>query len=512
MSDESALSRREMMTLMGTAAVLPLASACTSSAPTSSSNATTTADLKDPLIHSSASSLARAIQAKQVSSVEVVQAHLDRIEEVNPQLNAVVQIAAERALEEAREADAALARGEVKGPLHGVPMTFKDSLETEGIVSTAGLLGRKDYVPTEDAVVVARMRAAGAIVLGKTNTPAMIWGGETNNLVYGRTNNPYDVTKTPGGSSGGAGAIVASAGSPLDIGSDTTGSVRGPAHFCGIAGLKPSVGRVPRTGHIVSFATGSYDSWTQLGPLARYVEDLVLTLGIISGPDWRDPTVSDVPLGDPNQIDLSTLRVAYYTDNEIETPTDDVVQSVERTAAAMTGAVLSLEDSRPMGVERAREIPDAMFEAVDLELTSRLLKNAGASEGDFLPPIREFLESLRRGPQASASDLDTLIVQMDQYRSEMLSFMEHFDVILCPPVAYPALAHGLGSEPEYPGGNYMGAYSITGWPAAVVRAGTSEDGMPIGVQIVGRPWRDDVVLAVAQFLEDELGGWQPPVI
>src|ERR671924_2067836 len=228
-------------------------------------------------IYASATALARAIRAKDVSAVEVVKPSLQGIAEVNPALNAVVQLCAEAAQAEARAADAALARGQIIGPLHGVPMTIKDSLDTAGVITTGGTKGRAAFVPAQDATVVARLRAAGAILLGKTNTPELTLAGETDNLVYGRTNNPYDVSRTPGGSSGGAGAILASSGSALDIGSDTGGSIRLPAHFCGIAGIKPTSGRVPRTGHITPFG-GVMSPLTQIGPLARFVEDLILTL------------------------------------------------------------------------------------------------------------------------------------------------------------------------------------------------------------------------------------------
>ena len=227
--------------------------------------------------------------------MEVVQACLDRIDQVNPQLNAVVQLAATRALEEAREADEALARGESNGPLHGVPMTIKDSLDTAGLISTGGTKGRESFIPQQDATVVRRLREAGAILLGKTNTPEFTLSFETNNLIYGRTNNPYDTSRTPGGSSGGAAAIVAAAGAPFDIGSDFGGSIRLPSHLCGIAGLKPSSGRVPRTGHIYPFG-GVQDSFQQIGPLARYVEDLALILPLIAGPDFIDPGVVEMPL------------------------------------------------------------------------------------------------------------------------------------------------------------------------------------------------------------------------
>ncbi len=286
MADSLTLSRREMMALAGSAALLPLTSACKGGTPTSS-GARPSAALKEPLINSSVSSLAHAIQAKQVSSVEVVQACLDRIDEVNPTLNAVVQLAP-GATEAARAADEALARGDLFGPLHGVPMVIKDSLDTKGVISTGGTKGRENFVPAEDATVVRRLKEAGAILLGKTNTPELTLSFETTNLVYGRTNNPWDTSRTSGGSSGGAAAIVAAAGAPFDIGSDFGGSIRLPAHFCGIAGLKPSAGRVPRTGHIYPFG-GVQDSFQQLGPLARYVEDLALILPLIAGPTSSTP-------------------------------------------------------------------------------------------------------------------------------------------------------------------------------------------------------------------------------
>ncbi len=196
----------------------------------------------------SATDLAARIRSKQISSKAVVEAYLDRIAVVNPKLNAVVQLTADAARKEADEADAALARGEVKGPLHGVPVTIKDTLETTGVICTGGTKGRANYVPKADATAVARLRAAGAIVLGKTNVPELAGAIETDNLVYGRTNNPYDLSRTPGGSSGGEAAIVSAGGSPLGLGTDAGGSIRIPAHFCGLAAIKPTSGRVPRTG------------------------------------------------------------------------------------------------------------------------------------------------------------------------------------------------------------------------------------------------------------------------
>src|SRR2546426_11277021 len=278
----------------------------------------------DELVYTSATSLARAIREKRVSSHEVVEAYIHRIEALNPQLIAVVKFTADTALTQARQADVALARGEIKGPLHGVPITIKDSFDTEGIISTAGTKGRESYVPQQDATAVARMRAAGAILLGKTNLPELSLAYESNNLIYGRTNNPYDLSRTPGGSSGGESAIIAAGGSPLGLGTDGFGSIRIPAHFCGIAGLKPTSGRIPFTG-LLPPAFGASAKLRHVGPMARYVEDLILTLPILAGVDWRDPATIPMPLDDPRNVELKSLRVAFYTDNGIMSPTHETI-------------------------------------------------------------------------------------------------------------------------------------------------------------------------------------------
>jgi amidase len=298
------------------------------------------------IIAASATAMAKAIRDRQVSSEELVSACIDRVRAVNPVLNAVVQEVADAAREQARAADAILARGEVLGPLHGVPMTIKDTFETAGVICAAGTLGRSAFVPTEDAVVVARLRSAGAILIGKTNVPEFALAPETDNLVYGRTNNPYDLSCTPGGSSGGEASIIAAAGSPLGMGSDLGGSIRSPAHFCGIAGIKPTAGRVSRTGHFPPVA-GLVSRLVQIGPLARFVEDLALALRVVSGIDGRDPDLVPMPLADPNLVTLRELRVALYTDNGILAPTPKTVETVKRAAKLLSDAGLRVEESRP---------------------------------------------------------------------------------------------------------------------------------------------------------------------
>ena len=458
------------------------------------------------IIYSSANAIAKAIQDGDVSAVEVVQAHLQRIAEVNERLNAVVQLCEERALEEAKDADAALARGESKGPLHGVPMTLKDSIDTEGVITTGGTLGRKDFVPDEDATVAARLRAAGAILLGKTNTPELTMAGETDNLVYGRTNNPFDLERTPGGSSGGAGAIIAAGGSPFDIGSDTGGSVRGPAHFCGIAGIKPNSGRVPRTGHIIPYTMGASDSLTQNGPMARRVEDLELVLPIISGPDWRDPAIVAMPLGDSADVQVEGLRVAVYTEVEgYSSPDDDTVKTIAKVEEMLVDSGVLVSRAVPDPVSRVPNLKERSGDGDGHAWTQRLLDKAGTTR---VSPLVERL--FERGDLISTGEFTKVLEEIDQYRSDMLQFMRSYDAIVCPTSAYPAGLHGDSLKDENKNSSYTAPYNVTGWPGTVVRCGTSAGGLPIGVQVISRPWREDVSLAVAALLESALGGFVPP--
>ena len=458
------------------------------------------------IIYSSAASIAQSIRDKEISAAEVVQAHLDRIAEVNPSLNAVVHLCADRALQEAADADAALARGDNTGPLHGVPMTLKDSLDTEGVVTTGGTTGRRDFIPDTDATVTARLRAAGAVLMGKTNTPELTMAGETDNSVYGRTNNPFDLERSPGGSSGGAGAIVTTGGSPFDIGSDTGGSIRMPAHLCGIAGIKPNSGRVPRTGHIIEYTLGATDSYTQNGPMARYVEDLDLILRIISGPDWIDPAIVDMPLRDPADVDLNSLRVAFYTDPPgFKVPLQDTRDTTLAAVRALSDVAASVEEDAPQPIERVPGITARVGGGDGRAGTRRILDRHGTKEiSAFLKGRFDDAELITTGEFTKALE------DLDQYRSDMIRFMSDYDVIIAPVTAAPARPHGASFEDRNRHAFYTGPYNLTGWPGTVVRCGASSEGLPIGVQIIARPWREDVSLAVAAFLESALGGWQKP--
>ena len=457
------------------------------------------------MIFASATEQAKAIREKQISSEELVRACIRRIEEVNPKLNALVQLPAATALAQAREADRALAQGEIKGLLHGVPFTLKDAIETEGVICTAGTLGRAAYVPQEDASVVKRLRAAGGVLLGKTNCPELGWAWESDNLVYGRTNNPYDLLLSPGGSSGGESAIIAAGGSPLGLGSDAGGSVRFPAHCTGITAIKPTSGRVPRTGHFPS-PGGTLDALWQIGPLARSVEDLSTALPIIAGVDWRDPAIVPMPLGDATKVDLKALRVAFHTDNGIEAPDREIIETVETAARALEASVAAVEEARPPGIEQTFEIYLGLFTADGGAGLEELLEMAGTKK---VHPLMQRVLDLQRSGAKSMAAFGALLAQWDAFRRSLLSFMEEFDVLLCPVCSFPGMVHGSTYD-RLSAFSYTMTYNLTGWPAAVVRAGSSRNGLPIGVQIVARPWREDVALAVAATLEKTLGGYQPP--
>jgi amidase len=463
--------------------------------------------MADELWAQPVTALAALIRGREVSSIEVVQSCLSRIEAVNPVLNAVVTLAPD-ALDRARAADRAIARGASLGQLHGVPCTIKDSLDTAGLRTTAGTIGWRDRVPDRDATAVIRVKAAGAIVLGKTNTPEFTWSDETDNDVFGRTSNPYDVERTPGGSSGGAAAIVAAGGSPFDIGSDTGDSIRQPAHVCGIAGIKPTQGRVPRTGHWPSFG-GLVGSLQQLGPLARRVDDLALLLPILAGPDGEDPHVAPVPLGDPATVDVAGLRVAAFTDNGVRTPTPETIATVADAAAALSAAGATVAWDVPPDLGEAWAAWDGFIRADGYGWLRRLIAAAG-TPGLGSYDTRGWLDPI---PPVAGDELSALVERADAIRSRLLQWFGRFDLIVCPAMPQPAIRHGE-STAEWFGDTYSDVHNLTGWPAAVVRGGwtSGEPRLPIGVQLVGRPWREDVALATARIVEAASGGWELPPI
>jgi amidase len=457
----------------------------------------------DELIFAPLRHIAHTIRNREVSSLEVVEAHLRRIETVNPLLNAVVTFAGD-APDRARAADEALARGEIWGPLHGVPMTIKDSFDTAGVVSTWGTPGRRHFVPAKDATAVARMKAAGAILLGKTNTSEFTLSFYTNNPLFGATRNPYDQERMSGGSSGGAAAIVAAGGSPIDLGTDTGGSVRLPAHFCGIAGIRPTTGRIPRTGHAIPFG-GLADSLTQVGPLARTVADVALVLSIIAGPDGIDPYIVPMPLDDPEAVKLAGLRVAFHTDNSLATPSAETIAAVERTAGALAGAACRVEEASIPGVEQTQDLLRGLLRATGSAWEKKALAQAGTSLDETSMAFVHTAQAL--SPEALAQ----LLERLDTFRSRALQWFQSYDLIVSPVNATPALPVGPVEE-KIGNFTYTMTHNLTGWPSAVVRASASSTGLPIGVQITAHPWRDEVALATAAYVESIWGGWQKPEI
>lgn len=476
---------------------------------------------EDPL-KMSATKLAALLRAKKISATEVVDLHIKRQVAIDDKLNAVVTNCYERALAEARALDARAAKGDFAGPLHGVPMTIKDSLDTAGVVSTGGTIGRQAYVPEKDATCVARVRAAGAILLGKTNTPEFTLGGlagisTASNLLFGASHNPYDLTRSTSGSSGGAGAIVAAAAASFDIGSDWGGSIRGPAHNNGIAGIKPTSVRVPRTGHIVDYG-GVFDLWQQLGPMCRRVEDLALITPLISGPDFRDAACAPVPWADPAAVDLAKLRVAFCVDNgatNANTRTDDDTKKTVRQAVAwLEGVVASVKEDAPVPVLTDLAAARTKLTGGDAWAFYKRLADKWGSK-NFSPSVKERMG--RMTPISTAEYVEAW-EQHDLCKSRMLAWMKSYDVFLCPVAGKPA--QPIDADPASPGFGapgsgwpYTGVFNTTGWPVVVVRCGSSADGkLPIGVQVVCAPWREDICLAVAAHLESRSGGWQMPPI
>jgi amidase len=457
---------------------------------------------KNDLIYRSASELARLIRSKTISSEELVRAYLDRISLVNPKLNAVCQLDEKGALAAARDADAALNRGGDVGKLHGIPVTIKDSFDVKGIVSTGGTQGRHAFVPEKDATVAARLRAAGAIILGKTNTPELTLSYDTDNLIYGRTHNPYGLALTPGGSSGGAAAILAVGGSALDIGSDTAGSIRIPAHFCGVAGLKPTFGRVSRVGHILP-PGGVVGRQTHAGPMARFVEDLILALPIIAGPDAQDPEVESVALEDPATVDVTALRVGYFTDSGKRRATSEMVRAVQSATKALSDAGLKCGSARPPGLDTSGQILSGLNSADGGEYYRQLLRQHGTTS--LHAGTSNFLQQIRTSVTAGPKQTDVLAA-WENLRENSLKFMRDFEILICPPCS------DVAPKPQHSGFldySYSSFFNLLGWPAAVVRVGRTSTGLPKGVQIVGRPWKEHEVLAVALLLEKKLGGWKP---
>ncbi len=433
-----------------------------------------------------ATQLSTAIRERRVSSLEVVDAHLEQIAARNPALNAIITLDEEGARKRAQEADAALARGELWGHLHGVPITLKDCHSTAGMRTTAGYPPLSEYIPDKDGTVAARLKGAGAIIMGKTNVAELLMDLQSNNPIFGRTNNPHDPSRTSGGSSGGACAALAANMTPLDIGSDFAGSIRIPAHFCGVYGLKPTEHRVSMHGHIPDLpgaARTNHILWS-IGPLARSLDDLALAFQIIAGSDSHDPDVPPLAWSDMPIPRLQDLRIAW-------TPTFPGVPVSSPIRDALDRLASELDR---LGAQVKDQLPNLSFEE-QAKVRVQLSKAIGAVS---IPPSED--------PMPTLADYFAALQRRDIFIHEWERFFTEWDALLCPvamTTAFPHCETGTSLLVDGEQVNYWriighcAPFNLTGHPAVVIPVGHDPDGLPIGVQLVGRRWDEEHLLAVA---------------
>jgi len=465
------------------------------------------------LVHLTATAMAEMVRRKKLSPTELVQAHLDRIEQLNSQINALVSIDRDGALKLARAAETTVMRGNQLGALHGVPVTIKSSIDVAHLRCEAGTKLRAGYVASADAPLVARLKSAGAIILGTTNVPEMLMAYETDNLLYGRTNNPWDVERTPGGSSGGEAAAIAAGCSAAGVGSDGGGSIRVPAHFSGICGLKPTPGRIPATGHFPP-CIGPFALLGVVGPMARSVADLELMLEAMAGPDKGDPCAAPVPIRRPTEAEMRRVRVGYFEDDGRTPVTPETRAAVRTAAGALKQQGFEVTPFQPQGLEQARQSWWVLFGLAGGLILGPMI---AGHESELSPILKEFVDIVAGEPPLTPERLLNTWLERDQLRAQFLTQMEEFAVLLCPTCSVPAFRHRErqwhidGKTVQYLDAmSYSQWFNLLGNPAAVVPVGSSSEGLPIGVQIVGRPYEEEVVLAIAAQIERGCGGWKEP--
>ncbi len=458
----------------------------------------------------SATEIVKKIKSRELSATQVAQAFLQRIAKVNPHLNAIHPFSSERVLREAQQADEMLNTGKEVGKLHGLPITIKDTCHVNGFKCSKGFPGLYKAESTYDATVVARLKNEGAIILGVTNTPELLLSYETDNSIYGRTSNPYDLKRTPGGSSGGEAAIICSGGSPTGIGSDAGGSIRQPAHYSGICGHKPTQGLVPMTGNVPSDGAGIVTQILTMGPMSRYAEDLTLIMDIISGPDQKDPHCSPVEFQDPASVEIGKMRIAYFYNCASIKPSSETIETINTVICALEGSVASISEAYP---EPINNIYKLHWETFMLGGDGgALLKELYASTNQTEPSnlAQEFIN--RAGNcQLSAKELRQRLIEVEEYRYNMMAFMQDYDLIISPAATTPARRHGE-THSHIQDFSYLTAHNLTGWPATVVPCGRSNDGLPIGIQIAAKPWNDHLCLALATSLQKTFGVYPIPSI
>jgi amidase len=452
--------------------------------------------------------LAAQIRAKELSCRELMQAHLDQIERVNPQVNAIVTLLPERAMEDAKAADEALARGDATGPLFGLPVAHKDLVPTKGIRTTFGSPIYRDHVPDEDALIIERMRAAGAITIGKTNTPEFGAGSQTFNEVFGATCNPYDTTKTCGGSSGGAAVALACGMLPIADGSDTGGSLRNPAAFCNVVGLRTSPGRVP----LWPNDTGWFPISVQ-GPMARTVADTALLLSAMAGPDSRSPIALSEPgkrFREPLERNFAGVRISWSRDFG-DLPIDPRIAAVmEKQRGVFESLGCAVEDGEPDFTDADETFK--VWRAWRFELKFRdLLKTHGEQIKETIHWNAEEGAKLT-GPQLSSAEMKrTALYHRTRIHMQRYEFMV-FPVTQVPPfdINQPYIEEIDGQKMETYIDWMKSCYYITstGLPAISVPCGFTKEGLPVGLQIVGRHQDDFGVLQIAQAFEEATACWK----
>ena len=460
--------------------------------------------------------MAAQIREKQISPVDLVEAHLAKIERLNPKLNAFVHVDAGWVRREARHAAAAVIDGKVLGPLHGVPLSIKSSIEVEGLRCEAGSRLRTGFVGAQDAPLVARLRNAGAIILGATNTPELLMAWETDNLLYGRTKSPWGLDRTPGGSSGGEAAAIAAGISAGGVGSDGGGSIRVPAHFSGICGLKPTPGRIPSTGHFPP-SGGPFALIGVVGPMARTVADLKLLFEVMQGPDDGDPCAAPVSLGWPSDRRSQASPSRLFRRRR---PHPGYARNSTGSANRRRSSKPRRISGRTISSGRSRGGARTLEEVFRRSWRNARRHNVSRTRAR---PEPDLLDSFWNGPPPSRSWTgDSLLdawIRRDALHASFLQQMREYPILLCPAAAIPAFRHGERSwQIDGKTVNYLDAWSYTEWfnllgnPAAVVPVSHTSEGLPIGVQIVGRPWQEEQVLSVAAVVEKECDAWRIPPI
>ncbi len=451
------------------------------------------------------------LRSGEISVEELAEAHIRQIERLNPQLNALVDYDANRVRVQARQMDEAQG---ARGPLHGLPVTVKSSIATAGYRCEIGSLLHKGEVPREDAVAVARLRAAGALILGTTNCPEFLMAYETSNLLYGTTRNPWDLDRSPGGSSGGESAAIAAGMSAAGLGSDSGGSVRIPAHFTGICSLKPTPGRFPGRGHLPP-CVGPFSVLGAIGPMARTMTDVALLFRVLGGQDLCDPSSPPIPWRERPLEELRSQTIGFFEDDGLVPVTPETRAAVNAAATVLREAGFRVEPIRMRALEPLRKLWWKLFVQCGAMFYAPAIRG---KEQQLSPIFREFLEIAGSVPPFSPAQLLDAWAELDLLRSKALNEMRAHPVLLCPVASVPAIRHGERAwSVEGRTVSYLDAVRHTQWfntlaaPAAVVPVGHSPEGLPIGVQIVARPYEDETALGIAAIVDAEFGYRPPPM-